>query len=182
MAISSVVISANPVLGWEQYSKTFDRSEITKPIVEQRDMGGFYRFIFNVHSDFTNRTLTSDFLVNGAMRHIEVYNDKGLVIWEGFIGKIEERTGTTRSEMNLNNVFNRQWCRYNDAGIQRSTKFNDTVSQARIGIRERPILAGEVSLSVADQYMEGLMASQVQSSLVDPHDPTPPQGKGSQHY
>lgn len=158
MPISTVVISANPILKWEQFSKTFDRSEIIRPIVEHRDMGGYYRFTFGIHPDFTSRTLTSDFLINGAMRHVEVYNDQGLLDWEGYIGKVEERTGTTRSEMDLGNVFNRQWVRYNDAGsIERSTKFNDAASQARVGIRERARVGGEVSLEVCDQYIQQLM-------------------------
>ncbi len=158
MPISTVVISANPVLKWEQFSKTLDRSEITRPVIEHRDMGGYYRFTFGIHPDFTSRTLASDFLINGAMRHVEVYNDKGLLDWEGYIGKVEERTGTTRSEMDLNNVFNRQWVRYNDAGaIERSTKFNDTDSQARIGITERARIGGEISLEVCNQYIQQLM-------------------------
>lgn len=159
MAIASVVITANPVLGWESFAMTLDRSQIVAPRLEHRDMGGFYKFNFQIHSDYTDRMLSSDFLVNGAMRHVEVYNEKGMLDWEGYIGKVEERTGTTKSEMDINNVYNKQWCRYNDAGsIVRSTKFNDTVSQARIGIKERVIVGGEVSLGMADQYIEGLMA------------------------
>ena len=157
MAIAGIIITANPILGWESFVMSLDRAQITGPRVEHRDMGGFYKFSFNLHSDYTDRILTSDFLVNGAMRHVEVYNDKGMVDWEGCIGKIEENTGTTKSETDINNVFNRQWCRYNDAGIQRSTVFNDADSQARIGIKERAIIGGEVSLGVADQYIEGLM-------------------------
>ncbi len=159
MSIATVMVKANPILKWEQFAMEFDRSQIVKPVIEHRDIGGFYRFTFGIHTDFTNRTLTSDFLVNGGMRYVVVKNDKGLVDWEGFIGKVEERTGTVRSELDLNNVFNRQWCRYNDAGvIVRSTKFNDVASQTKIGITERAILGGEVSLGVANQYIESLMA------------------------
>jgi len=158
MAIGSVLIDANPVLAWESFVLSLDRKYIVNPRTEYRDIGGPWKFTFNIHPDRVTRAMASDFLENGAMRQIRQYNDKGELEWGGFIAKVVESTGTTRSELNLMNVFNRQWCRYNTgSGIARSTKFNDANSQAIVGIIERVIIAGEVSLTIADQHIEQLM-------------------------
>ncbi len=160
MSIASIEITANPQLAWEQFSMSVPRDNIVKPVMESRDIGGYWKFNFLFHPDVVSRYLAADFLTNGGMRHVEVYNDKGMKDWEGFINKVIYRPDSGVMEMNLGNVFNRQWTRYNDGTTDapvRSTKFNDTDSQSRIGIKERVIVAGEVSLTVADQHISQLM-------------------------
>ena len=156
--LGSVIVDANPVLDWEQFHLNLDRRHLVRPMPEYRDNGGNWKFTFGIHPDRITRAFSDELLENGGMRRVRLYSDQGILEWGGFLAKIIQETGTVKSELSLGNVFNRQWTRYNDAGtIKRSTKINDTDSQARIGIKERVVIAGEVSLSVADQGIQQLM-------------------------
>ena len=155
MSTASVVISHNPILNWEQFNLSLDRKYIVNPKIKRRDIGGYWSFDFVIHESMIDRAFAGDFLTNGGMRHIEVFNDRGIKDWEGFIYKVIYDTGTAKVELNLNNVANKMWARYNASGtIARSTVIQDTDSQNRIGIKERVIVAGEVSASVADQGVQ----------------------------
>lgn len=158
MAIGSIIIDANPILKWEQYHLNLDRKYIVRPVPEYRDVGGNWKLTFGIHPDRVTRALSDDLLVNGAMRRVRLFNDKGILEWGGFIARVVEDTGTVKTELNIANVFNRQWARYKDgATTQRSTKYNDTDSQDRIGIKERVIIAVDVSPATADQHIQQLM-------------------------
>jgi hypothetical protein len=159
--IAGVVIRANPVLAWEQYSLSLDRMDIKNPKPKLSDVGGFESFSFSLADHVVTRSLADDLLTNGGMREILAYNVKGTIVWEGAIYKVTENTGTTHSELNVNDVFNRQWTRYNTGGtppIDRSTVFEDLVSQARVGIRDQSRIVGDVDPGVADQGIQALMA------------------------
>jgi len=159
MSIESIIISANPVLKWESFSLSLSRKHILKPNPKFRDIGWCHSLTFYISPDRMTRALSDDLLANGGMRQVRQYNEHGDLEWGGYIHRVREDTGTTISELNLDNVFNRQWCRYNTStDIERSTKFNDTESQARVGIRERAIVAGDVSLDIADQHIQSIMA------------------------
>ena len=158
MPIASVVITANPVTAWEQFALTLDRKDIGRPRVEHRDVGGYWSFKCSIHPSFVTRALASDFLSNGIMRHVEVYNDKGEKDWEGFVSRVSMNTGTTKIESDVGNMANRVFVRYNVSGtVSRSTTLNNTDSQGRFGISERVLVGGEISLGVADQHAQQIL-------------------------
>jgi len=158
MPIASVVITANPVTAWEQFTLTLGRADIEGPRVEHRDVGGYWSFKFAVQSHFATRPLASDFLANGLMRHVEVFNEKGIKDWEGFISSVRMNTGTARIESDLDNMANRAWVRYNSGGsVLRSTTINNADSQARFGIKEQVLVGGQVNLGVADQHAQQII-------------------------
>lgn len=158
MPIASVVITASPVTAWEQYTLTLDRKDIGRPRVEHRDLGGYWSFKFSIHPSFVTRALASDFLSNGLMRHVEVYNEKSEKDWEGFISRVSMNTGTTKIESDVGNMANRVFVRFNVGGtVSRSTTLNNTDSQGRFGIKERVMVGGEISLGVADQHAQQIL-------------------------
>jgi hypothetical protein len=158
--IAGVVIRSNPVLNWEQYTLSLDRTDIRRPKPKHADIGGYESFSFELADHIVTRTFADDMLENGGMREVLAYNVKGDVVWEGVIYKITENTGTTHSELNVNDVFNRQWTRYNTGGsppIDRSTVFENLTSQARIGIRDQSHIVGDTDPGVADQAVQTIM-------------------------
>lgn len=155
MPIESVVIKANPVTAWEQFTLSLDREQLLQPRTKHRDLGGFWSSSFQIYTDLATRALASDFLANGIMRHVEMYDEKGTLDWEGFVNKVVVNTGTTKIQANREDMANKIFVRYNDAGtVKRSTTITNTDSSGRYGIKERVLVGGEVSLGVADQHAQ----------------------------
>jgi len=153
--ISSIVITANPVKAWEQYSLTLDRQQILSPRMDYRDLGGDWSASFSIHPDLITRAFASDLLSNGMVRHVEIYNEKGIKDWTGFISKVTLDTGTAVIEADLADMANRIWVRYNPSGtVLRSTTLNNTDSQDRYGIKQRVLVGGKISLGVADDFAQ----------------------------
>ena len=154
MGVGSVVIRANPVLAWEDFGMSIDRKFIEKPTLEDRDIGGHWKATFDFTSSMITDGLVEDFLYNGGMRHVEIFNERGTQRWEGFIGKVEYDSGYGEEELNIMNVFNKQWARYVTGGtpaIDRTDAIENADSQDRIGIREKVWVGSEVSKAVANQ-------------------------------
>lgn len=158
MPVSSVVITANPVKEWEQFSLTLDRQMISRPQMDYRDLGGDWSASFSVHPDLLTRAFSSDFLANGMMRHVEIYNEKGVKDWTGFITKMTLNTGTAVIEADIADMANRVWVRYNPSGtVLRSTTLDFAGSQDRYGIKQRVLVGGKISLGVADAFAQQVL-------------------------
>ena len=158
MGIASIVLTANPVTAWEQFALTIDREHLLSPQVEHRDLGGYYSAKFGVHTDRVTRTFAQDFISNGLMREVNIFNDEGGRDWQGFINKIVMDTGTARIEADLSNMTNKAFVRYNDAGtVKRSTTITNTDSSDRFGVKERVLVGGEINLGVADQHAQQII-------------------------
>jgi hypothetical protein len=158
MTIASINISANPVLAYETYQVMLPREHIERPVIDKRDMGGFYQMNFEVHEARANRVFAMELLVNGLSRLVRCYNHASNLVFEGFVGRVDLNTGTVKLSNDITDVFNKQWSRYNPAGtVLRSDTQENTDSQGRVGIREGVHSLGEISLGVANQAVQTII-------------------------
>jgi len=156
--ITSIVIKSSPVLNWEQFSLTLDRSQISRPKAEYQEVGGDFKASFQVSPDLVTRAFASDFLTYGLVRHVELYSEKGIRDWAGFISRVTLDTGSAIVEASIDDMANQVWTRYNPSGsVLRGTTIKDTDSQTRYGIKERVLAGGEISLGVADQFSQQMV-------------------------
>lgn len=160
----TVVISQNPVTGWERYSRTLGIS-VDKGVVgyrnlrvEERAESGYYRCRFRLYGP---REFLSEFLVDGLSRQVEVFHPDGRKKWEGLVYEMKLETGTATMRTSLDNLSNKVWARYRITGAgvtSRSTVQEDAASQTRYGIKEFILGCGEleaadVANQVATQYL-----------------------------
>ena len=153
MAIGSIVVRHNPVTLWERFMLTLAPEDGKFSEYSQEDRtGGYYRANFNV---FFDHVAASEFLESGLGRHVDVYDDQSIKVFEGFIFEIVRDTGKTLSSISLQNTVNKVFMRADHDGDQvteRSTVLQSAESQGRFGIKDNVLTGGEVaSLSVADQ-------------------------------
>lgn len=154
----TIVISQNPVTGWERYNRTLGIS-VDKGVigyrnlrVEERAESGYYRSRFRLYGP---REFLSEFLVDGLSRQVEVFHPDGRKKWEGMVYEMKLETGTATMRTSLDNLSNKVWARYRITGAgatSRSAVQEDAASQARYGIKEFILGCGELeSVNVANQ-------------------------------
>jgi len=158
VTIASIVITENPVSAWEQFIMNIPRDRFIAEKSTNRDMGGFYQASFEWIPD--GRLEAMAFLNAGLGRDVKMINEYGGISWEGFVNSITMDTGTAKVSNSLNDMANSVWTRYTPVGggaVTRGTVFQNTVSQARFGVKERPISGGEIDSAVADQLAENFL-------------------------
>jgi hypothetical protein len=89
--IGSIVIKHNPVLAWETYHRELHRSYEGGPGFSGyrhtiRVMGGFWQCQFKMHRSMADLV---EFQASGHGRHVEVYGERGTIVWEGLIVEME---------------------------------------------------------------------------------------------
>lgn len=153
MPIGSIIIKNNPITLWEQFMLTLspEGAEFDQYAQEDRD-GGYYRASFNMYID---PIASSEFLENGLGRHVEIYDNQSICVFEGFIFEIVRDVGSTIANISLQNMINKAWMRSDHDGdqiVERGTTLHVLKSQAKYGIKEGVLSGGELEgLSVADQ-------------------------------
>ena len=166
--IASIVISENPVTSARtgfmdnlilgKKSAWADNS-YTHVI---RAMGGFWKCSFDLMPNRLGIEYLMEYLENGLLRHVNSYTTNEGPAWEGFISKLELKYPGGSITVSLLDMANKVWVRYLSAEgglIKRSTVQNDTISQARFGIKEE-VLAGAIISdgNVADQLAAAYLA------------------------
>jgi hypothetical protein len=142
----------------EAYHEELSFDEFADEQYELRDIGGFYSCSFKIAHPIKEWVI--EFLTNGVGRHLEFYNDKSELNWEGFVNTVELKVGATTIRCSLTDMANRVWARYQPLGggaVARSTVQNELVSQARWGIKEEILNAGQVNLAEADQRAQAYL-------------------------
>lgn len=128
---------------------------------EIRAIGGFYSATITFKDNESN---LRDWLQNGIGRHIEVYDQAGEMVWEGFVDKIDctiENISISRGPLISADVGNKVKVRYSivdysisppSVGITATSAYtNDTTSQSKYGIIEKVISLNEVTTTLASQ-------------------------------
>jgi len=142
----------------ESYHEELSFDEFVDEQYELRDIGGFYSCSFRIAKP--TKEWVIEFLTNGVGRHLEFYNDKSELNWEGFVNTVELKVGATTIRCSLTDMANRVWARYQPLGggaVARSTVQNELISQARWGIKEEILNAGQVDLAEADQRAQAYL-------------------------
>lgn len=155
MPVKSIVITENPVSAWEMYEQTLPVGRFKDPSATHRDQGGFWQAGFEYVPTSKNDALAM--LNNGLGRNVVFYNEHGQINWEGFINTVVMNTGAASIKNSLNDMTNKVWTRYTPIGggaVTRGTVIENAVSQARYGIKERPLSGGEISNTIADQLSQ----------------------------
>jgi len=193
--IGSVVLTNNPVTEGAVYGRTLLPGvglEEGSYQHEIRAMGGFWASQFTLLGTLDE---LRDFFARGLGMQVQSFGAAGELAWEGYIHELELSlpSGVTLF-VSLESMGNRAWVRYNTAtdievgssvqdydpealarmllfgagGAVRSTKVNDTVSQARYGVKEKVVSGGRMSSSgVADD-----VAQLVLDKYSDPNRPS----------
>lgn len=128
---------------------------------EVRAIGGFYSCSITFKD---NLSQIRDWLQDGVGRHIEVYDQSGTVIWEGFVDRVNatiENVQISRGPLISADVANRVKIRYSVAdytiappsvGVTlTSAPVNDTASQDKYGIIEKVLGLDQATERLANQ-------------------------------
>jgi hypothetical protein len=129
-----------------------------------------------------------EWLENGLGRDIKVYNEGGVVVWEGFVNDMEASIGNlTVKRGPLMNIANRVLVVYSTVdtsvtppavGVRARTAYaNDTASQARYGIIEKILSCGG-STDANAAYIRDAFIAENKMSETTPTQITPGGGGG----
>jgi len=129
-------------------------------------LGGYWSASFTIQA---SQNEIEDWIDGGLGRHIEVYDEGQVKIWEGFVDSVDGNLGglsVTRGP--LMDVANRVSLVYSTVdtstspptmGVRaRTATVNDTDSQSRYGIIERVLSAGGVSSSIVEDIRDTYLA------------------------
>jgi hypothetical protein len=153
--IASIVVSANPVKRWEQFAQSFSAEQIQGLRFEHRDIGGDWSAEFEVHPRLVTRALADDFLNNGLGRQVEIFNERGIRDWIGFINTVSYQQGGIEVVSSLDDMANQLWVRHDaGAGVVRGGTYSDSLSQARYGTKVRVLIAGQAPTASANLYAQ----------------------------
>ena len=123
-------------------------------------IGGFWDAGFTIEAG-ANLERIENYLLYGLNRSVCFYNHFGILVWEGFIFSMTMTVGGSSFEVSLKSMANRVWVRYNagqDGETLRSTKKNDTSSQARWGIKEKVVGGANIgTLAQADAKAQSIL-------------------------
>lgn len=153
MAIGSIVISANPVTGWESFEQTLSPTDFRKARSSWRDMGGCRKL--NFETEVTDQALAIEYFINSPGRQVQTFTPDGRLDWGGMIHTVTLDTGTVTMSMSLRHIYNRVWSRRQPVGggaVARTAVQEHAISQARFGIKDHVLNAGEMSDGSAEQY------------------------------
>jgi len=157
--LDTIVLSPNPVtLAGGNYHEELSVGRFEDEQYELRDVGGFYSCQFKVARP--TKEWAIEFLNNGAGRHVQFYNDKSNLNWEGYVNTVEMHVGAATVRCSLTDMANSVWCRYSPLGggaVTRSTVMDNAASQARWGIKEEVLNAGQVAAAQADQRAQAYL-------------------------
>jgi hypothetical protein len=153
--IASIVASANPVKRWEQFAQTFSAEQVQKVRFEHRDIGGDWSAEFRVHPRLVTRALADDFLNNGLGRQVEIFNERGVRDWIGYINSVDYQQAGIEVMSSLDDMANQLWVRHDaGAGVVRGGTYSDSLSQARYGTKVRVLIAGQAPTASANLYAQ----------------------------
>jgi hypothetical protein len=153
--IASIVVSANPVKRWEQFAQSFSAEQIQNVRFEHRDIGGDWSATFEVHPRLVTRALADDFLNNGLGRQVEIFNERGIRDWIGYIHSVSYQRGGNEVMSSLDDMANQLWVRHDaGVGVIRGGTYSDSLSQARYGIKVRVLIAGQAPTASANLYAQ----------------------------
>jgi len=149
--IEEIVIRNNPLSSAGTYHKSLSRGQFENYRHTKRAMGGHYRASFDVvlslHEMYT-------FFSENLFREVQVFNHRGIGVWEGFIFGMTLSLGGFSMSVSLQSMANRMWARYyNGTSTVRSTTVEDTDSQNRYWIREQVLTMGEATPALAEQAL-----------------------------
>lgn len=160
-------ITHNPILLAEQYAVTVPKQDISPSAFvtfsnlnySSRALGNYYRCQFKLHAPQDYLGL---FFYNGLMRHVVVNSPQGKILWEGFVYEMSFQKPKVLKRISVQNICNNVWVRYQLIGsgtISRTTPVVNLESQAKYGIRDSVLTAGEVNsdleaLQLANQILE----------------------------
>jgi len=133
--IEEIVIRNNPLSSAGTYHKSLSRGQFENYRHTKRAVGGHYRASFDVVLSL-NEMYT--FFSENLFREVQVFNHRGIGVWEGFIFGMTLSLGGFTMSVSLQSMANRMWARYyNGTSTVRSTTVEDTDSQNRYWIREQ---------------------------------------------
>lgn len=154
VGIEVIQIGHNPVTAWERFALDLTpghyRRHWSDVDIDKRAQGKYWASSFTMHDD---RIALMDFFNNGLGREVRKYNSLGDAAFEGQItGMTLSGIGSRPRKISLEPVGNKITVRYKDAaGTFRRATAQSTDSQAKYGIIELPLSAGQLTaVSLAD--------------------------------
>ena len=160
MAVGSINILDNPVVGTEQFLLTAMPSSLGEArfddySVVDRAEGGFWSCKFKL---FSRENILKDLFENGLGRHVEAWGDGLQQDFEGYIHEMVYNLLPDKFTVSLENMANKMFMRSDhdaDGNVERSTTLTNADSDARFGTKELVLSGGEIQgLTVADQAVQ----------------------------
>jgi len=179
--IGSIVLQRNPVITiGKNIERSFARGQWSNYRHEIRAMGGYWSCHFTISGTVEELRYL---LRAGLGAHVQTFSIDGIKAWEGFVNSFTLNFYDTRLRYSLDSMANRSWARYlsvagsEDVGataqdydaeqvarlevelsgggsFSRSTKQNETDSQAKYGIKEHVLSGGVLGSAVADDLAQ----------------------------
>jgi hypothetical protein len=161
----TIQMSYDPVLKRETYTQILTHEKSGEwPCFSQlkfssRAEGGFYRATYRIYGE---RTFLEEMFFNGLGRHVVIYDNAGLVVWEGKNFEMNLVIKNIKASISIKEEYNNVWMRYRINGgttTAESTAQADAASQARYGKRDYVLSGGELdSSTIADQISTRVLA------------------------
>ena len=125
-----------------------------------RAEGNYYRCTFSLHApdDYLNLLFH-----NNLMRHVIINSPQGKILWEGFIYEMSLQLPRVMKRISVQTICNRIWVRYQVIGsatVSRTAVVENLESQARYGIRETVLTAGETRSNLEALQLAGRILEQ----------------------